>query len=136
MEELLGISGMILGAVGVVTVFSFIAVVTWVEGRRKEREAFYRNDLLKQLVQQPGPAADRVAEMLRDEERSAESRAREGYKLGGVITTAVGVGLMVFLKLVVKQQEPVYLVGLIPLLVGIAMLLYVYVLAPKTNTGG
>jgi hypothetical protein len=133
--NVMGVAGMVLGAVGMVTVFSFIAVLSWVEGRRREREAFYRNDLLKQLAQQSGPAADRVTELLRDEERIAQDKAREGYKLGGVITTAVGIGLMVFLRMLVTEEEPVYLVGLIPLLVGVAMLFYVYALAPRAAGG-
>jgi len=133
--NVMGVAGMVLGAVGMVTVFSFVAVVSWVEGRRKEREAFYRNDLLKQLAQQPGPAADRVANLLQEEDRKAERQHREGLKLGGLIATAVGIGIMVFLRLLISEDEPVYLVGLIPLLVGATMLLYAYVLAPKADGG-
>jgi uncharacterized membrane protein (GlpM family) len=50
----------------------------------------------------------------------------------GVITVAVGVGMMVFIKAVDRgNTEPTYLVGLIPLLIGIALLAYTYVLARK-----
>ncbi|MEW5983614.1 MAG: hypothetical protein AB1806_14765 [Acidobacteriota bacterium] len=128
----MGVAGMLMGAVVILTVFSFITIVNWTESRRKERESFYRTELLKQLTQQPGPAADRVAEMLREEDRRAEARRREGLKLGGLITTAVGVGIMVFLRLQVGDEE-VYLAGLIPLLVGVTMLVYAYVLAPKPD---
>jgi len=51
-------------------------------------------------------------------------------KLGGLITTAVGVAMMIFLRQM-EHHEPAYLVGLIPLLVGAAMLGYVFFLAPK-----
>ena len=56
---------------------------------------------------------------------------RGGQRLGGLITLAVGIGLMVFLKAVATDEPGVYLVGLIPLLIGVALLAYSYVLAPK-----
>jgi hypothetical protein len=52
--------------------------------------------------------------------------------LGGLITLAVGVAMMIFIKAVDHNpQEPSYLVGLIPLLIGVALLAYAYLLAPK-----
>jgi uncharacterized membrane protein (GlpM family) len=47
-----------------------------------------------------------------------------------LITAAVGIGVMVFLR-AINHDEPVYLVGIIPLLIGFALLLYGYFLAPK-----
>jgi hypothetical protein len=40
---------------------------------------------------------------------------------------------MVLLKAIVHDEPGVYLVGLIPLLVGLALLIYSYVLAPKDS---
>ena len=54
----------------------------------------------------------------------------KNIKLGGLITSAVGAGLMIFLR-AIDTREPAYLVGLIPLLVGLALLTYSYVLATK-----
>jgi hypothetical protein len=51
-------------------------------------------------------------------------------KLGGLITLAVGIGMMLFLH-GMEHEEPVYLVGLIPTLVGVALLVYCFVLPPK-----
>ncbi len=51
-------------------------------------------------------------------------------KLGGLITAVVGIGVMGFLHALV-HDEPVYLAGLIPLLIGLALLLYTFVLAPN-----
>jgi hypothetical protein len=39
-------------------------------------------------------------------------------------------GIMVFLR-AIERDEAVYLVGIIPLLVGFALLVYGYILAPK-----
>jgi hypothetical protein len=37
-----------------------------------------------------------VIEFLREEEKNATRRRQEGQKLGGLITVAVGIGMMVF----------------------------------------
>jgi uncharacterized membrane protein (GlpM family) len=47
-----------------------------------------------------------------------------------LITTVVGIGVMVLLHGLVND-EPVYLSGLIPLLIGLALLAYTFLLAPK-----
>jgi hypothetical protein len=67
---------------------------------------------------------------LRERELIAWRRHREGIKLGGVITTAVGIGVMVFLGALAPNAR-LYLAGVIPLLIGVALLLYSYILAPK-----
>jgi len=50
--------------------------------------------------------------------------------LGGLITGAVGIGLIVMLR-GLEHEEPAYLVGVIPLLVGAALMAYAFVFAPK-----
>jgi uncharacterized membrane protein (GlpM family) len=70
--------------------------------------------------------------MLREQEKFAARRRIEGLKLGGLITTAVGVGVMVLLS-GLRVAEPVYLTGVIPLLVGLALLVYAFLLAPKES---
>ena len=47
---------------------------------------------------------------------------------------AVGIAMMMFIKAVdARSVEPSYLVGLIPVSVGLSLLLYVYVLAPRQS---
>ena len=117
-------------SVGAIALFSFIAVAAWADARRKEREAYYRSETLKKLAETQGAGAGSALEFLREENRLGARRRREGQKLGGLITAAVGVGMMIFLR-AVEHEESAYLVGLIPLLVGVALLTYAYVLAPK-----
>lgn len=109
-------------------VFSLAAVVIWLRARLKEREAQYRSETLKRLTEAQG--GEKALEYLREETRLLERRMREGLKLGGLVTLAVGVGLMIFLAAVIRYS-PVYLVGLIPLLLGASLLVYVLLLAPK-----
>ena len=49
---------------------------------------------------------------------------------GGPMVSRVGLGLMIFLKALV-QETPVYLTGLIPLLIGAALLAYATWFAPE-----
>jgi Domain of unknown function (DUF6249) len=117
-------------SVGAVALFSFVAVAAWSDNRRKEREAYYRGETLKKMVEAQGTGASAAVELLKEQERITARRRLEGQKLGGLITFAVGIGLMIFLK-AVDHDQPAYLVGVIPLLVGGALLAYSSVLAPK-----
>jgi hypothetical protein len=114
---------------GAVALFSFLAVAVWSDNRRREREAYYKNEQLKQFPEMQRDETVSVA-VLREEERIALRRTREGIRLGGLITTAVGIGVIVFLRELLNDR-PVYLAGLIVLLVGVALLAYGYILAPK-----
>jgi Domain of unknown function (DUF6249) len=116
-------------SVGAVACFSFVAVAVWSDNRRKERVAFYRSEMLKKMVEAQGTGTSLAVELLSEEEKIAARRRLEGQKLGGIVTFAVGVGLMIFLKAV--HHGPAFLVGIIPLFVGAALLAYSYVLAPK-----
>jgi len=116
---------------GAIALFSFIAVATWAGERRREREAYYRSETLKKVAESQTAGGGSALEFLREEERIEARRKREGQKLGGLITMAVGVGMMIFLHgLPDADAHFVYLVGLIPLLIGIVLLIYAYFLAP------
>jgi hypothetical protein len=108
---------------GAVALFSFIGVTTWSDNRRREREAFYKSETMKRIVEADPSLA---VGMLRDERR----RQLEGLKLGGLVTLAVGIAVVIFLK-AVGPEAPAFLIGLIPAFIGIALLVYVYLLAPK-----
>ena len=121
-------------AVASVAMFSFIAVASWASARRKEREAYYRSETIKRVAELQGSGGQSVVEVLREEQRLEGIRKVEGMKLGGLITLAVGIGLVAFLRpmmAAVHDPAPAYLVGLIPGLIGIALLVYAYVLAPR-----
>jgi Flp pilus assembly protein TadB len=115
-----------------VAMFSFIGVAVWSRERRREREAYYRSETLRKIAETQGAGGNSAIEFLREDEKYAARRRGEGQKLGGLITLAVGIGMMVFIKAVDRgDPDPAYLVGLIPLLIGVALLAYTYLLAPK-----
>jgi hypothetical protein len=107
-------------AVGAVALFSMISIAVWSGARQKEREAYYKNDMLKKLAEAQGPGANSALELLREEARIVTVRTRWGLQIGGLVTVAVGLGLLIFLRVLVGPNG-VWLCGLIPLFVGVAL---------------
>ena len=107
-------------AAGAVALFSFLAVASWSDARRRERESYYKNDMLKKLAESQGAGANSALELMREEARLRAMRRREGLRIGGMVTAAVGVSLLIFLR-GLMGHDPVYLCGLIPLLIGVAL---------------
>lgn len=114
-------------SIGAVSLFVvFIPLVSWIDARRKEREAFYRADTMRRLAETSGEGAKAAMELMQQENRLARIKTREGLKIGGLITLAVGVSLTIFLG---SEHDKAYLVGLIPALIGVAQLAYVFFFA-------
>jgi hypothetical protein len=116
-------------SIGAVALFViFIPAVTWIDSQRKEREAFYKAETFRRVAESSGDGAKAAVELLREESRQKQQKMMEGMKIGGLINVGVGVGLVIFLRALIGA-EPVYLCGLIPGFIGIAMLVYVFFLA-------
>jgi hypothetical protein len=116
---------------GAVALFSFIAVATWSGERRREREAYYRSETLKRIAEAQATGGGSALEFLREEEKMSLRRRREGQRLGGLITIAVGAAMMIFLHAMPEADaHGAYLVGLIPLFIGLALLCYSLFLSP------
>jgi len=120
-------------SIGAVALFVvFIPVTTWIDSQRKEREAFYKAETVRRLTESSGEGAKAAIELMREQDRMGRRKRNEGMKIGGLINIAVGVGLMIFLHALVSG-EPVYLCGLIPGLIGVALLTYALLLSPKAE---
>lgn len=113
-----------------ICVFTFVSIAVWSDARRREREAFYRSEVMKKVGESSGTVAATALEIMREQDRSDRRRRSESHKLGGFIVTAVGVGLMAFLR-IVAPQEPAYAVGFVPLLVGIALLAFPFLVRER-----
>jgi hypothetical protein len=114
--------------ISVVAVFTFLSIAVWAGTRTREREAFYKSEERRRMIEAGGAGAESVVELTREEERIAQRRRVEGIKLGGLITAAVGGGWVFAFRFVDPEAQ---FLGVIPLFVGIAMLLYVFLMAPK-----
>jgi len=120
-------------SIGAVSLFViFIPTVHYIDARRKEREAYYKAETLRRLAEASGEGAQAALQMLREEDRQARVKVREGMKIGGLINLGVGVALLIFLRALIGN-EPVYLCGLIPGFIGVAMLVYALFLAPPVE---
>jgi len=131
-DEILGNFGMwVFLSVGAVALFAvFIPVTTWITSRQKEREAFYKADTFRRLVESSGEGAKAALDYLREEDRLRRVKAREGLKIAGLICVAVGAALVALLR---SQHDPSFLVGLIPAAVGLAFLSYVLFLSAPVD---
>jgi hypothetical protein len=116
-------------SIGAVSLFVvFIPLVSWIDSRRKEREAYYKADMMRRLAESSGEGARSALELLHAEEHMKAVRQREGLKIGGLVNVAVGIGLIFMLRSLIGPGGP-YLVGLIPALVGVALLVYVFLMS-------
>ena len=131
MENNLGILIPIIGVcipiVAIVSTFVMIIFAIRYGTQRKEREAFYKAETLRRITESSGEGAKAAIELLKEEDRLKRIKDREGMKVGGLVTLGVGVGLVIFLWAMVGPK--VALCGLIPGLVGVALLVYVFFLA-------
>ena len=118
-------------AVASIAVFGFLSVATWTGTRYAEREAYYKAEMLKKIAE-IGGERNPALEYLREQERIAEAKRIAGFRVGGLVNIAVGIGVMILLYGLVKSV-PVYLCGTIPLLIGVALLVYGYWMAPKVE---
>ncbi len=119
----------VITSVVMIAVFTFVTVAVWAEHRRREREAFYRSEVLKKLAESTGEQARQVIELMREQERNEERKSREGGRLAGWITTGVGIGLGAMFAALAPGK--VWGLGLIPLFIGLALLFYNYVMARR-----
>lgn len=118
-------------AIGAVALFGFLSVATWAGTRQNERESYYKAEMMKKIAEMGGernPALD----YLREQERIAEGKRIGGLKLGGLINIAVGIGVMILLRGLVESSN-VYLVGVIPLMVGVALAVYGFWMVSKAE---
>jgi hypothetical protein len=122
-------------SIGAVCLFVvFIPLVTWIENRRKEREAFYQAETIRRLAESSGEGAKAAMELMREQNRLARIKMLEGMKIGGIINLGVGVALVIFLRVLLGSgQGSPFLCGLIPGFIGIGMLAYAFFLAAPVD---
>jgi hypothetical protein len=119
--------GIFVPIVGSIMLFGFLSISVWVDGQRKEREAFYKAETLRRITETSGEGAKAAMDLLKEEERLKRIKSREGVKIGGVVNLGVGIGLTIFLWALVGPT--IALCGLIPGFIGVALLVYAFKMA-------
>ncbi|MBI1797547.1 MAG: hypothetical protein HY076_06245 [Candidatus Eisenbacteria bacterium] len=67
-------------------------------------------------------------------QRDRDHRRAQGLLIGGIVTVAVGLGLMAFLNFI-EDNGHVWAVGIIPASVGVALLISWFLVRPRRNGG-
>ncbi len=114
--------------VAIVATFTFVTVVHWIDSQRKERDAFYKAETIRRVTEASGEGAKAALELMRTDDRLKRLKQREGMKIGGLINLCAGLGVMIFLHELLKGTA-IYLCGMIPALIGLGFLVYVFFLA-------
>jgi Domain of unknown function (DUF6249) len=84
------------------------------------------------LAPLPISALDDEPETLTMSQYDRDRRRAQGLLIGGIVTTAVGLGLMAFLN-IMEDHGNAWAVGIIPAAIGVALLLSAFLVRPKGN---
>lgn len=120
--------GVLIPIVAIVSTFTFVIVVHWLDSQRKEREAYYKAETLRRVTEASSEGAKAALELMRADERLKRVHVREGMKIAGLVNIGAGIGVLIFLRALLAGTA-IYLCGMIPALIGVGFLLYVYLLA-------
>ena len=113
----------------VVALGAFFSVVGHARERRKEREALYRHETARAMLDK-GTLDARAFEVFLREEAQRPHRARiETMKLIGLVCLLGGLGMLVGMRNV--EEIPVRGLGWMPAGIGAGCLLYAYALARR-----
>jgi hypothetical protein len=118
-------------SIGAIALFTFLSVATFSGSRFAEREVYYKAEMMKKIAE-AGGGSNPALDYLREQERIAAAKRLGGLKLGGLVVSGLGLGVMIFLRALIRDQ-PIFLCGTIFLFVGLALLVYALWFAPERN---
>jgi hypothetical protein len=87
------------------------------------------------LAPLPVSALDEDAETWNMSQFDRDRRRAQGLMIGGIVTLAVGLALMLFLN-IIEENDNVWAVGIIPATIGLALLLSSFLVRPKNGGPG
>jgi hypothetical protein len=114
--------------VAIVGGITFVTIVHWLDTQRKEREAYYKAETLRRITEASGEGAKAALDLMHQDDRLKRLKVREGMKISGLVNLGAGLGVMIFLHELLKGTA-IYLCGMIPALIGVGFLVYVFLLA-------
>lgn len=119
-------------AAAVVASLTFITIVVWAENRRKERQEYYRFEFRKRLVEAGKMDAASFASLMRYEHELGLQQGRQKLLVAAFVIAGVGVGTCLGLQFI---GDSFWMLGLIPLSIGLCMLAYGLLFAAKPDPG-
>jgi hypothetical protein len=105
-----------------IAIFVFLAVAVWRDRRAKEHEVTERHATYRKVIE--SGSADRVIELMEHDRRHGLQKQARDKQLGGMIVTAIGVIAIVVLYLMEPDGEPVFLLGVFPMTIGLLLLVH------------
>jgi uncharacterized membrane protein len=115
-------------AIIVVGVFAAHGVKHWLNARSAERRMRERYALLAKLAAEPNANTELVVKLIREDDAKEEERRLERQRRrrpeqiqSGLVLVAVGIGLAVFLSFLDTGGQPVWLIGLMLVLMGLVL---------------
>ncbi len=111
---------------------TFVTIVVWAENRRKERQEYYRFEFRKRLVEAGKMDAASFASLVRYEHELRLRQGREKLLVAAFVIFGTGAGTCIGLQFI---GGSVWMVGLIPVCIGLSMLAYGFLFAAKPNPG-
>lgn len=115
--------------VGTVALFAFLAVGVWADARRRERESYYRYEFRRRMLEAGKFDANDVRALAEFEQQAGIASGKRAIQITGVLFTAMGAGMLSGLRFI--QDEPIWMVGYIPLSIGIGLMAYGFLMAPN-----
>lgn len=107
---------------------TFVTVAVWVGSRFQERQEFYRFELRKRMVESGKADSESFAALMRHKHELQLQKSREKVLTAAFVIAGVGVGICVGLQFI---EGSVWMVGLIPTSLGLSMLAYGLLVAPR-----
>lgn len=111
---------------------TFVTIVVWATNRLRERQEYYRFEFRKRLVEAGKMDAASFASLMRYEHELKLRQGRQKLLVAAFVILGIGVGTCVGLQFI---DKPIWMVGLIPVSMGLSMLAYGFLFADKPNAG-
>lgn len=119
-------------AATVIASLTFVAIVVWAENRRKERQEYYRFEFRKRLVEAGKMDAASFGSLMQYEHDLRLRQGRQKILVAAFVIFGAGVGLCLGLQFI---GGSIWMVGLIPVSIGLCMLASGLLFAAKPNPG-
>lgn len=120
-----------------IVLFTWISVTHWINARAAERRTRERYALFKHLSERPAESVQLVLEQLHQDDARELEREREkaavvwrGQNMGAAVTLAIGILLTLFLYYI-APNKPLWLIGLMPVMVGVILAVSGWLEKPK-----